>query len=280
MDNFYKLYTYVENLITERGVRVADPVLLVERHGAHVLHVRLNRPERRNAINAEIAAAMEAAVDEAESDRTIRAVVLSAAGEQSFSAGADLNEVAGGRGKLLVTERGGFAGLIQAKRMKPWIAAVEAPALGGGLEICLACDMVIASEKASFGLPEVKRGILAAAGGMFRLARRIAPVVAYEMLTSGDPIDAQRAFTLGLVNKVVAAGAAESAALDLAARIAENAPLSVQQSLHVARQAQDLGEAALFDAMRAASKIVISSEDAKEGPRAFLEKRKPQWSAQ
>jgi enoyl-CoA hydratase/carnithine racemase len=256
---------------------MTDKELVTERVGSHVLLVTINRPDKRNAINAAVVSGIEAAIQQSESDSTIRAVVLSSAGTQTFCAGADLNEVAAGRFHALVSERGGFAGLVEAKRTKPWIVAVEGPALAGGMEICLTCEMVVASQSAQFGLPEVKRGIMAGAGGVFRAVRRLPPVIAYELLTTGEPIDASRAYALGLINRVVQVGEARAAALALAAQIAENAPLSVQQSLIVARQALDLDEEALFVEMRRVGAIVRNSEDAKEGPRAFLEKRKPVW---
>ena len=251
--------------------------LQVRRVGDHVLCVTINRPEKRNAINSEVAAGIDRAVKEAEGDHLIRAVVLTSTGEQSFCAGADLGEVAAGRHAGLVTPDGGFAGLTEAKRSKPWIAAVDAPALGGGMELCLACDMVVASERAVFGLPEAKRGVIASAGGIARIARRIAPSVANELLATGHPIDARRAYDLGFVNRVTPPGDALAGALALASRIAENAPVSVQQSLLVARAAFDHDEAGLFALMRAAGAVVRVSEDAKEGVQAFLEKRTPQW---
>lgn len=256
---------------------MANDAVLTQRIGPHVLRVTLNRPEKRNAVNGAVATGIDAAVKQAEGDASIRTVVLCSTGDQSFCAGADLAEVAAGRHAGLTTADGGFAGIIEAKRRKPWIVAVDAPALGGGTEICLACEMVVASERARFGLPEVQRGIIAGAAGIFRMARRIAPAIAYEMLATGEPIDATRAYALGLVNRVVPPGHAEAVALELAAQIAENAPLAVQQSLIVARLAQDLDEAALFDAMRTAAAVIRVSEDAKEGMRAFLEKRKPIW---
>jgi enoyl-CoA hydratase/carnithine racemase len=261
-----------------KEIDMTDKELTTERVGPHVLLVTINRPEKRNAVNAAVAAGIDAAVEQSENDSTIRAVVLSSTGTRTFCAGADLNEVAAGRHLALLTERGGFAGIIEAKRTKPWIVAVEGPALAGGMEICLACDMVVASHDAQFGLPEVKRGIMAGAGGVFRAVRRLPPSIAYELLATGEPIDASRAYALGLINRLVQAGEARTAALALATQIAENAPLSVQQSLIVARQALDLDEEALFVKMRTAGITIRNSEDAKEGPRAFLEKRKPVWT--
>jgi crotonobetainyl-CoA hydratase len=176
----------------------------------------------------------------------------------------------------------GFAGIVSHPIGKPLIAAVNGTALGGGTEIALACDLVVAADTATFGLPEVKRGLIAAAGGAFRLAQQLPRKVAMEMLLTGDPIDAQRALALGLVNSVVPRAGLMEAALSLAARIAVNAPLSVQASKRIA-----LGivggnieaEAAFWQLNRSESTAVMRSEDAREGPRAFAEKRKPVWAA-
>ncbi|MFU2325027.1 enoyl-CoA hydratase-related protein [Pseudomonas sp. NFX98] len=255
-----------------------DEVLQISRVGEHVLMVNINRPEKRNAINGAITLRLGQAVKIAEEDPQIRAVVLTSTGEHSFCAGADLAEVASGRQAALQTEEGGFAGIVEARRLKPWIVAVDAPAYGGGLEICLACDLLVASSRASFGLPEVKRGICAGAGGVFRLARRIPPVVAYEMLATGESISSERAYQLGLVNRLVEPGEAVTEALRLAEQIAGCAPIAVQQSLRVAKCASDLNEANLFALMGEAGRRVNQSADASEGPRAFLERRKPVWS--
>lgn len=256
---------------------MAENDLLTERIGKHVLKVTINRPEKRNAVNGAVASGIDEAVKLSESTSDIRVVVIASTGDKSFCAGADLSEVVAGRAGELATKDGGFAGLIEAKRLKPWIAAVDAPALGGGAEICLACEMVVASSRAVFGLPEVKRGVAAGAGGMVRLPRQIPEAVAFEMLATGDSISAERAYALGMINKVVAEGQAVDAALAMATSIAENAPISVQQSLKVAKRAFDLDEAELFDEMYASIAIVKKTADFKEGPRAFLEKRKPVW---
>lgn len=257
---------------------MSSDALRIERIGDHVLLVTINRPDKRNAVNGEVASGIDAAVRQSEDDVGIRTVVLASTGDQAFCAGADLAEVAAGRHAALSTPGGGFAGIVEAKRSKPWIAAVDAQALGGGTEICLSCDLIVASERARFGLPEVKRGIIAGGGGVFRIARRLPASVAAEILVTGEPLAAERAFQLGLVNRVVPAGDALDAALALAATIARNAPLAVQQSLKVARLAQDLDEPALFTAMREAGAVIRASEDFKEGPRAFLEKREPRWT--
>jgi enoyl-CoA hydratase/carnithine racemase len=165
-----------------------------------------------------MAQAIEALVDATEADPSVRVVVLASADPAVFSAGADLKEVAAGRRSSLRTERGGFAGLAYARRAKPWIAAVEGKALAGGFELVLACDFIVASSNASFGLPEVKRSLIAAAGGLHRLRRRVPYALAAEMLLTGDPIDAARAQAAGLLNALVAPGECVGAALALAER--------------------------------------------------------------
>lgn len=256
---------------------MATDEVRAERIGDHILKVEINRPGKRNAINGVVAQGIEAALIEAENDRDIRAVILCASGDQCFSSGADLGELAAGRHRDLSTEKGGFAGIVEAKRVKPWIAAVEGLALGGGLEICLACDLIVAGRSAKFGLPEVKRGIIAGAGGVFRLSRSLPKYLANEMLATGEPIGSARAYDLGLVSRVAEDGNAIEVAIELALSIARNAPVAVQKALAVARDAWDRDEAALFDIMRAAGREVMASEDAKEGPRAFVEKREPRW---
>jgi enoyl-CoA hydratase/carnithine racemase len=203
--------------------------------------------------------------------------ILAAAPGPAFCAGADLADIAAGRGPSLMTADGGFAGFVYAVRHKPWIAAVHGFAVGGGLEFALACDMVVAERDAVFGLPEPKRGLLAAAGGAYRLPRVIPRAVALEMLTTGATIDAQRAHELGLVNRVVELAALPEAALALAAQVAANAPLSVRESLAIGRAATELDEAALRRLSAEAMARVMASEDAREGSRAFVEKRAPVW---
>jgi len=265
-------------VIVKQGFVMSNDAVKIERAGSHVLLVRINRPEKRNAVNGAVASGIDNAVSMSENDASIRAVILASTGHQSFCAGADLSEVVAGRHAELSTTNGGFAGLVSAKRVKPWIAAVDAPALGGGLELCLACDFIVASSRAQFGLPEVKRGLIAGAGGVFRIARRIPLSIAYEMLATGDPINVERAFSLGLVNRVVAEGTSEAVALEFAAKIAENAPLSVQLSMDVARQAQDFSESKLFEKLHDAVSVIMATEDKIEGTRAFVEKRRPNWS--
>jgi crotonobetainyl-CoA hydratase len=262
-----------------------DPrVVLTERRG-HVLLVTLNRPEVRNAVNPAVTLALGDALEQAERDRGIWAVVLTGAGDKAFCAGADLKAVA--RGENLIPadpERAawGFAGYVSHHISKPTIAAVNGFALGGGTEISLASDLVVAAETASFGLPEVRRGIFAGAGGLFRLPAQIPKKVAMEMILTGEPITAQRALELGLVNRVAPRDQVVDAALDLAGKITANAPLAVQASKRVANGMSDgrvPAEAGLWELSRAESLALKRTADAAEGPRAFAEKRTPQWEA-
>ncbi|BEP71202.1 MULTISPECIES: enoyl-CoA hydratase-related protein [unclassified Variovorax] len=252
----------------------------VERLPGHVALVTIDRPEARNAVNGDVATGLEAAVDATEADDDIRAVVLTGAGREAFCAGADLKEVSAGRGSALRTERGGFAGFVYRERSKPWIAAVNGKALAGGTELVLACDLVVAVRQAAFGLPEVLRGLIAAAGGLYRLPRAIPPNIALELILTAGQLDAERAHGFGLVNRLVAdVDGLREAALALAAEIARNGPVAVRQSLRVAREANSgLDEAALRALTRDAFERVAASEDFKEGPRAFIEKRAPRWT--
>lgn len=246
------------------------------RAGRHVAVVRLDRPAKRNAITPEMTLSIDYIVKNIESDDTIRAVVLAANGPV-FCTGADLAAVAAGRARDLRTPDGGFAGFVFHPRAKPWIAAVTGPALAGGLELALACDMIVASPDATFGLPEVTRGIMAGAGGVFRLPRRIPRAIALEMIATGRPIDAENAARLGLVNRVVPVARVVDEAIALAETIAANAPLAVAESLAIARAAAEADEAALRSAALAAGERLLASRDASEGATAFVERRSPRW---
>lgn len=241
-----------------------------------VLVITLDRPEARNAVNGDVASGIEAAIDKLENDPELWVGIIQSSGTV-FCAGADLKEVSAGNGRALSTERGGFAGLVKRERTKPLIAAVNGAAVAGGCEIVLSCDMVIAAEGARFGLPEVKRSLAAAAGGLFRLPRAVGTGPAMEMILTGDPISADRAYQLGLVNHVVPLDGLSQAALDLADRIVVNAPLAVRASREIAVNALKLDDAELWKMSAAASKAMSETEDFKEGPRAFIEKRDPVW---
>jgi len=243
----------------------------------HIALVRLNRPKARNALNGEVTQAIAELVDRIEANPQLRVAVLSSTSEDFFCAGADLKVVAEGRVAELRHTAYGFGGLVDARRDTPWIAAVNGYALGGGCELALACDMIVAGAEAKFGLPEVKRGIMANAGGVHRIVRALPRHIALEMVASGDPMDAARAERFGLANYVVEKEAVLGRALDLARSIAANAPLAVAGSLRVSRQVGDRSDAELRRISRDEALKVYESEDSKEGPRAFVEKRKPEW---
>jgi crotonobetainyl-CoA hydratase len=255
--------------------------VLVERRG-HTMLITLNRPEARNAVDAEVCRLVGTAVEEAEHDVDVRAIVVTGAGEQSFCAGADLKAIMRGEPPLPAgMEHWSFAGFVNHFTSKPTIAAVNGTALGGGTELALACDLIVAADTATFGLPEVKRGLLAAAGGAFRLAAQLPPKIAMRALLTGEAITAADAERWGLVNVVVPAADVLTTALELADTIAANAPLAVQASKRIAYGAQD-GRLPHEDdrwALTAGeSATVFTSDDAKEGPRAFAEKRPPVWT--
>jgi enoyl-CoA hydratase/carnithine racemase len=252
-------------------------VVLFEVVEPHIALVTINRPEARNAVNGAVASGLEAAVERVEADPDLWVAILTGAGPHAFCAGADLKEVSAGRGTTLSTRNGGFGGFVRASRSKLWIAAAQGHALAGGLELLLACDLAVAAETANFGLPEVKRSLVAGAGGVFRLPRAVPKAIAFEMIATGDPIPAARATQFGLVNAVVPAAEVISAALALARRVTVNAPIAVREALGVARQAYDRSEAELWEISGAASRRVVATEDFKEGPRAFVEKRPPNW---
>lgn len=251
-------------------------VEIERRPGVGIL--RINRPGARNAVNGAVAQGMEAGLDEFESDSEVQAVVVTGTGSV-FSAGADLKLVASGRAGEIATKRGNFAGIVRRDFPKPLIAAVNGPALAGGFEIVLACDLVVAAENAVFGIPEAKRGLFAAAGGLIRLPKRVPLALATELAITGDPIDAARAHQLGLVNRVVPGEQLLDEALALAGRIAENAPLAVRNALRMVREAVDLDEEAAWARNNELAVEVFSSPDAVEGATAFAEKRPPRWTS-
>jgi enoyl-CoA hydratase len=254
------------------------PAMIIERERrGRVEILAINRPEARNAVNGDVAQGIEAALDDIEGDDEVWAVVVTGRGPV-FSAGADLKMVAAGRGLELMTKRGGFGGITQREFPKPLLAAVNGPALAGGFEIVLSCDLVVAADDAVFGLPEVKRGLFASAGGLVRLPKRVPLALATEVAITGETIDATRAHALGLVNRVVPREQVVDEAVAFAGRIAENAPVAVRSSLRMVREAGDLSEE---DAWRLNGELaaeVGSTRDAIEGARAFAEKRPPEWT--
>jgi enoyl-CoA hydratase len=244
----------------------------------HVAVLTINRPEARNAVNGEVASGIEEAVDKIEADDDTWVSVLTGAGTV-FCAGADLKAISSGQAGGLNTKRGGFAGLVRRERTKPMIAAVDGRAFAGGCEIALACDMIVASTAAEFGIPEVKRSLVAAGGGLIRLPQVLPGKIAMELALTGDPIPAERAYALGMINELVEAGKAVDAAVALAERICVNAPLAVRESRKVVLEAlaNPEDEKHLWDITNAAFAKVAQSEDFSEGPLAFIEKRAPQW---
>jgi enoyl-CoA hydratase/carnithine racemase len=245
---------------------------------AGVATIALDRPARRNAIDAAAAAALREAFERFEADGDSLVAILTGSGEQAFCAGMDLAAFTAGEGPAIFGGRGGFAGFTHLPRTKPVIAAVNGAALAGGCEIVLACDLVVAAENAQFGFPEVTRGLFAAAGGVLRLPRLIPRAAALELLLTGDPIDARAALALGLVNRVVPAAELLESARSLASRIAANAPLAVRETLALARSVFALPELVLQARNDEAWARVAASEDAREGPRAFVEKRPARWT--
>ncbi len=243
--------------------------------------ITLNRPEARNAINGDVANGLEAAIDQMEDDTNVWVGIITANTEGQdrpvFCAGADLKAINSGQGGALGTKRGGFAGFVYRQRNKPVIVAVDGLATAGGCEIVLAADLVVATTRSSFGLAEVKRNLIAGAGGLFRLPRAIGQAAAMEAILTGEPIPAERAYHLGLVSRLVEPGAALAEALALAAKITEAAPMAVWESRKVVLAAAFEDDATLIDMTNAAMATVMASEDIKEGLTAFIEKRPPNW---
>lgn len=254
---------------------MADEVLRERRDRVEVLTI--NRPDARNAINGAVSAAISTALDQLADDPEVAVVVLTGAGDKAFSAGMDLKAFAAGEASSIMGASGGFAGIAQREFPKPIIAAVNGSALAGGLEIMLSCDLAVAAEHAVFGIPEAKRGLIAGAGGLIRLPKRLPMAVALELALTGDPIDAARAFALGLVNRVVPAERLLDETLALAGTIAANAPLALRYSKDVMTKAASVPEEEGWRINEAAVKVVFSSADAMEGPVAFAEKRPARW---
>jgi enoyl-CoA hydratase/carnithine racemase len=251
--------------------------ILLEREGA-ISVITINRPEKRNAIDAEASARLNSAILEIESDASVAVTILTGAGDV-FCAGADLKALTDGQ-LAAVNEAppGGFGGLARARRRKPIIAAVNGHALAGGFELVLACDLAVALESAEFGLPEVTLGIIPGAGGLVRLPRQIPPKRALELILTGSRLPAREAFVLGLVNRL--AGDRDevmSEAFALGQAICVNAPVAVRAALMASQATIDSGTEAGWRATDAAWRDVLASDDAVEGPRAFVEKRAPRW---
>jgi crotonobetainyl-CoA hydratase len=239
--------------------------------------VRLDRPDRLNAVNARMRAELYDAIEQIECDPLVRVTILTGTGSRAFCAGADLEEMGQGYANRL-TARGGFAGFVRHDRAKPVIAAVNGLAYGGGFEIVLACDLVVAADHAVFALPEVKRGIVAGGGGVLRLSRALPPAVARELLLTGSPLAADQALRWGLVNRVVAPSDLISAAEELAVEITRGAPVAITATLAVSRALDRLIEGVGWLSSDQAVERVRLTSDAREGPRAFAERREPVWT--
>ena len=239
-----------------------------------VMVITINRPKAKNSINLAVATGIAEAMDELDRNDDIRAAILCGA-EGTFCSDMDLKAFVSG--ELPVIPGRGFAGVAQAPPRKPLIAAVEGYALAGGFELAIACDLVVAASDAKFGIPEVKRGLVAGAGGLLRLPRQIPSRIAMELALTGDFISAERAYELGMINRVVEPGNALDGARALATAIAANGPLALIASKQIMRESQDWSQAEMFDKQNTIANPVFSSEDAIEGATAFAEKRPPQW---
>jgi enoyl-CoA hydratase len=239
-----------------------------------VLLITLNRPDARNAINRALAEGIAAALDRLDGDDDLRAGILTGAG-RGFCAGMDLKAFVAGESPYV--EGRGFAGIAQAPPRKPIIAAIEGFAVAGGLEVALACDLIVAARDAKLGIPEAKRSLVAAGGGLLRLPDRMPYHVAMEMALTGDPITAERGYEVGLVNRVAEPGEAVAVARELAAAIARNGPLALDASKRILRQQRDWSESEAWERQGEISGPVFGSEDAREGATAFAEKRDPVW---
>ena len=251
---------------------MSEAVLTEERDG--VLVVTINRPEARNAINGDVARGIAAALDRLDGEDDLRVGVLTGGGG-FFSSGMDLKGFLAG--DVPIVEGRGLGGLTESPPRKPLIAAVEGYAVAGGFELVLACDLVVAADNARFGVPEVKRALVAGAGAALHLPQRIPQAIALEMLLTGEPIEAQRAAELGLVNRVVPSGTAVDAAVELARVVAANGPLAVAVTKQIARSAPDWTFAEGWQHQAELMGPVFVSEDAQEGATAFAEKRPPVW---
>jgi enoyl-CoA hydratase len=249
-----------------------DPVLTERRDG--VLLITLNRPDARNAINLAVAEGIAAALDTLDADDGLSVGVLTGAGK-GFCAGMDLKAFVEGK-RPWVADRG-FAGIVRRGASKPLIAAVEGFAVAGGLEVALACDLIVASKGARLGIPEVKRSLVAAGGALLRLPARIPYGLAMELALTGDPITAERAYEIGLVNRVTEPGGAVDGALELAAAISVNAPLALVATKQVLEAQRDWPSEEFWDRQEAITGSVFNSQDAIEGSTAFAEKRAPVW---
>ena len=249
-----------------------DAVLVTKENG--VMIVTINRPEAKNAINKQVAEGISAAMDELDSNDELQVAILTGAGG-TFCSGMDLKAFVSG--ELPVVPGKGFGGLCEKQPSKPLIGAVEGYALAGGFELLLSCDLIVAADNSKFGIPETKRGLAAGAGGLLKLPRQVPYRIGLEMALTGDFFTAQRAYEIGLINRVVEAGAALTGAMQLAATIAANGPLAILASKKIMKASLDWSTEEMFAKQAPLIAGVFSSEDAREGAIAFAQKRKPNW---
>ena len=250
-----------------------QPAVLTERRD-NVLVITLNRPEARNAVNLPLAEGIAAGLDELDADDALSVGVLTGAGT-GFSSGMDLKAFVAGESPYAADR--GFAGITQRAAEKPLIAAIEGFAVAGGFEVALSCDLIVAARGARLGIPEVKRSLVAAGGALLRLPERIPYHVAMELALTGDPIDAERGYELGIVNRLAEPGSAVDAALELAAEVARNGPLALKASKRIVQRSGDWSDSEAWEKQGEIAGPVMTSEDAREGAVAFAEKRDPIW---
>jgi enoyl-CoA hydratase len=251
----------------------SQSAVLTERRD-RVLVITLNRPDQRNAVNAAVAEGIAAALDELDADAELSIGVITGAGK-GFCAGMDLKAFVAGESPYAGDR--GFAGITQRASVKPLIAAVEGFAVAGGLEVALSCDLIVAAQGARLGIPETKRGLVAAGGGLLRLPRVLPRNVAMEMALTGEPISAERGHELGLVSRLAEPGKALDSALELAGQIAQNGPLALAASKRILTESADWPDAEFFERQGQIAGPVMASEDAREGSTAFAQKRAPVW---
>ncbi|MGI9286693.1 MAG: crotonase/enoyl-CoA hydratase family protein [Pseudomonadales bacterium] len=242
-----------------------------------IITVTINRPQAKNAVNKAVAEGIAAAMDQLDGNDDLRAAIITGAGG-TFCSGMDLKAFVSG--ELPVVEGRGFGGITEMPPKKPLIAAIEGYALAGGFELAITCDLVVAADDSKFGIPEVKRGLVAAGGGLIRLPRQINPRLAMELALTGDFVSSQRAAEIGLINRVVPAGTALDAAKELARKICANGPLAVAASKRVMVESAEWSEAEMWDKQAEISLSVFTSSDATEGSIAFAEKRAPNWKGE
>ena len=250
-----------------------EPAVLTERR-ERVLLITINRPDQRNAVNGAVAQGMAAAMDELDDTPDLSVGIVTGAGK-GFCAGMDLKAFVAGESPYAGGR--GFAGITQRASTKPLIAAIEGFAVAGGLEVALSCDVIVAAKGARLGIPEVKRSLVAAGGALLRLPRVLPRTIAMELALTGDPIDAERAYALGLVNRLAEPGEAVTTALALAETIAANGPLALAATKRILAEAVDWPDSEFFARQGDIAAPVMSSEDAREGSVAFAEKRAPVW---